>query len=481
MGQSALNTYIRVGLCGALLALHPPLAQAVASVRGPKATQCAASLRAESGAASDYEAALNEFAEMRMAIEDSRRDGHLSLVQTLSKDYVSRLTEALHLGVTIAAIADRVRELKQAQTLNQNAIKEREEVATGNEHKFSSFHLIADLEYKRFDAQDAFGISENKKRLATADANGSIHVWDLQDGTHQTMLNADAHVHSVALSPDGSLLAATTSFGNAFIWDLKTKRKNSFQVPAIASMVLFAPGDKYILLAMSGSVEIRDRATLEVLHQLKTRPHSLPSVWTDLSGHRLLTFSSQEAILWDLQKGEAINKLPVATRHVWQPGAPGLAALSPLGDLVATIDPGNIDISVWTPGHATPVVKLKPDRKMGPLSAVTFSPNGELVAVVGENQKVAIYSAVSGEFVSEFDLPFEFRNFAFSSDSRDLMVSTSNNAVASWDCGTGQKIFSQTFKMENEAHVTFISEQQLLTQSSTGASLWNKPMGLPKD
>jgi photosystem II stability/assembly factor-like uncharacterized protein len=72
------------------------------------------------------------------------------------------------------------------------------------------------------DLLNTVAISPDGTRLAAGPWNGSISLWELPEGTPLSLLPSDRKVTSLAFSPDGRLLASGAQDGTIQLWDSST-------------------------------------------------------------------------------------------------------------------------------------------------------------------------------------------------------------------------------------------------------------------
>jgi RNA polymerase sigma factor (sigma-70 family) len=213
---------------------------------------------------------------------------------------------------------------------------------------------------------------------------------------------------SVALSPEGNLLATGSSTGAILLWDLKTGRSSRLRGHRgeVVSLV-FTPDGKQ-LLSGSGAT-------------LPARP--LPP-----------TEQETTIRLWDVQSGKQIR---VVSKVPYRPES---LAVSPDGKLAVS----NVIYSDWTGMPIWDLTTGKEARRLGPLdgspSRVAFSPSGKWLAVA----RGQIYPDTCG-YVVLFDTATwkevkrlrghvqRVTALAFSADSRHLVSGGQDSSALVWD------------------------------------------------
>jgi WD40 repeat protein len=80
-------------------------------------------------------------------------------------------------------------------------------------------------------------ISNSGERIAMADMNGLISVFDGSLASQLWTFNAEAIVHSLSMSGNGLVMAASSDNGNVYLFDEEVQKKAS----GVTSDILFAP------------------------------------------------------------------------------------------------------------------------------------------------------------------------------------------------------------------------------------------------
>ncbi|MFA7006771.1 MAG: WD40 repeat domain-containing protein, partial [Verrucomicrobiia bacterium] len=169
----------------------------------------------------------------------------------------------------------------------------------------------------------ALAFSPDGKTLITGgghpDKVGEVVLWDLTSFRSQPLdLNLNRIVRSIAVSPDGQLLAYT--YGQcAAVWDLKNNRSVFHKLPPngheqrthvkLVSCLAFSPDGRMLATADdSGTVRLWSSATGELLPaSIKGHTARVNTIAFSPDGKTLATCSHDEtAKLWDVNTGQEL-------------------------------------------------------------------------------------------------------------------------------------------------------------------------------
>ncbi len=242
------------------------------------------------------------------------------------------------------------------------------DVATGKRHSVLYGHTKAVL---------SVAFSPDGKRLGSASADGTVKVWDVATGHHQSY----GHIHpvrSVAFSPDGTTLASAGGDRAIKLWDLRVQRARPNLPPqkGLVWAVRFSPDSSL-----------------------------------------LATTSHQSGVkLWDASTGQL------------QPGFIGhrdggdevlcCLAFSPNGRWLAT---GGHDSIIRICDVTTGQVQAALRGHKNHIHALAFSPDGRLLGVSGNDEAVTLWDAATWKQRATFQHPGGWCwSLAFSPDSKRL-------------------------------------------------------------
>ena len=243
-----------------------------------------------------------------------------------------------------------------------------------------------------FGAYDEFSFSPDSKSLALGSSFYSkVRVWDIQKQTRSVSFDLEAV--RMCFSPDGKFLASGSLDGTVRVWDMDRMPVDDCSVGSpsesaseinhgAVDQVKFSPDGKFVASASWGTVRIWQSETGDCYFEYKG--HS-PSFSSD---SRMVISASEDGLrLFDV--GANTSQFLPTQRFAHLPG------LSPDGRLVAAVLNGD-SIQVWNIQEST-IISI-PTSKY--IMELMFSPTSELIAFVHEKEGPHIWDVRTGECIT---------------------------------------------------------------------------------
>ncbi|WP_442949229.1 NB-ARC domain-containing protein [Nostoc sp.] len=272
--------------------------------------------------------------------------------------------------------------------------------------------------------------SPDGKLLATGDADGDAHLWQVEDG--KRLFTCSGHkswVRSVAFSPDSKKLASGSEDKTVKLWDvqtgkcLKTLKEHSSWIWSVA----FSPNGQILA---SGSedktVKLWDVQTGEWLKTLEGHTKWVRSVVFSPNGQILASGSEDQTVkLWDVQTGKWLKDLKGHESWIWS------VAFSPNGQTLAS---GSEDqtVKLWDVQTGDYLKTLQEDSSW--VRSVAFSPDGEILASGNEDQTVKLWNVDTGQCLNTLSgHSSRIWSVAFHPDGQILASGSDDQTVKLWD------------------------------------------------
>ena len=327
-------------------------------------------------------------------------------------------------------------------------------------------HRVTTVSFSRDGATLVFG------------AEDGVWLRDMETGSaallpgHDTGLNSD----SVALSPDGALLAA--AHGGSLpikLWDMKTlELAGTLPLEGHGHFlpVAFSP-DGTLLAAgsfVSPRIPLWDVASRRLIGTLEGgQGGGVPEISFSPAGALLASGSGGGAInLWNVETRQLIATLEGHTTRILA------MAFSPDGALLASAQFFDGKVMLWDVGAQEPVATLEGSSTSGraPSSAIAFSPDGVLLASGGwdgANRTVILWDVESRERIATLETDGN-SSLAFSHDGS--ILATPGRQIRLWDVATRQII--STLEHPGGNNLIFAPDGTLITADFDGTIvLWD--------
>ncbi|MDV3222448.1 TIR domain-containing protein [Intrasporangium sp.] len=285
----------------------------------------------------------------------------------------------------------------------------------------------------------------------TGGQDGVVRVWDLGAGGPARRLAAlDGEVRSIALSPDGRTVAASSSRGAVGLWELATGNRvpwtRSSAPPgeaehqgSVRSIAFSADGRSLATAGQDGVVIVREASTGRVEHVFEGYRDWLNAVTFTPDGTLLVAAGGrtegrsvdERILLWDVRAGGLHAEL---TGH---DEAVRALSVSPDGRTFASADAEGI-IKVWSLPEGRMLRRL--DGHQDRIFGLSFSPDGTLLASAGRDHTVRLWDPATGEPAMD---PLRahgdsVRGLAFASSGQVLSVGNDGRLVL-WHAGPEER------------------------------------------
>ncbi len=273
----------------------------------------------------------------------------------------------------------------------------------------------------RLDLGNTFGAScvcflADGKTLASAGYDGVVHLWNVEDGVEHPISNGPAGpVDVLKFSPSGDLLASATSDGTVRVWDtVKGLQLHVFRDHVMPKV------------AMRGYV----RANCCSL-QFSPDGHF---VFSTGIGFGMAPANMHPPELWDVQTGKLVR--------VFESVADDRVALAADGRTLAAAD--NFDnVRLWEVATGRELRRL---AVAGGHCAATFSPDGRLLATVGD--KIRLWHVATGTCLKTIEVNGRlFPPVWFSPDGSLLFAALETIDV--FDTATRQQLLALDYSSRN--------------------------------
>ena len=284
-------------------------------------------------------------------------------------------------------------------------------------------HHIVTLE-GHMDSIHSVAFSPDRTLLASGSYDNMVKLWNVTTQQNIATLEVDAVVFSVSFSPDGTLLASGSNNNDVKLWDVATRQHIvTFEGhTARVHSVSFSP-DKAILASASydNTVKLWDVVTQQ---NIATLGHTgwVTSVAFSLDGTILASGSEDGTVkLWNMATRKNIATFGHENR-VYS------VAFSPDG---ATLASGTWQVKLWDVAMQQDIATLSghTDR----VNSVAFSPDGTTLASGAWDDTVVLWDVATGENIAALPHTSWVNSVSFSSDGTTLASGTEEGMVELWD------------------------------------------------
>jgi WD40 repeat protein/serine/threonine protein kinase len=304
----------------------------------------------------------------------------------------------------------------------------------------------------RYKSISGLAVSPAGRLLATANFEGSIRLWNSEDGSLvRTLVGHTDMPTSVAFSADGKRLASGAKDTTARVWDVETGanvatyRGHTGEVRCVA----FHPDGRRVASAAGEAVKLWEIDGLQSDKLLAAHAAAIGTVQASGDGKLLATAAADNTIkLWNVRSADQLELRATITCD------PSLTRmrLSHDGRRIASVirksaNPRDEEIRITDVETQQTLATLSGHDKHL-LTALAISPDGEQIATGDASGGVQIRESRTGKSLHAFRSTWAYAgvtDLAFSPDGRWLAYSGGQDSMLRiFDCTTWREVHSLT-------------------------------------
>ncbi|WAS04721.1 protein phosphatase 2C domain-containing protein [Gloeomargaritales cyanobacterium VI4D9] len=296
-----------------------------------------------------------------------------------------------------------------------------------------------------------------------------------------TLPKFNGYVNTLAINPQGNLLAIGSEDGSISLWQLPGGQPKDFlRRNGVSVMgVTFVRNGQQLASFDRSHLELWGVNDGRRIGQLVGPRGVVTAMATNPSGQFLAVGDANgEVYLWDLNLAGA----PSFRQQLPELGKIDALALSPDGTLLAAASQGQQVVELWdVPSRTRKYTLTRPDLRHG-MWSLSFRPDGQVLASGGGDGKVCLWNPGNGAWLKTLQAPGIVYSLAFSPDNALLFTGTGTTSpdspvITVWNPAKGTAL--QVLKSHQEAvkALAIAPNGRLLVSggSDNQAIIWQSP------
>ncbi|MHB0960024.1 MAG: WD40 domain-containing protein [Pirellulaceae bacterium] len=296
----------------------------------------------------------------------------------------------------------------------------------------------------------------------------------------QTLVGHTGAVTSVAFSCDDKLIVTGSNDHSAKVWDSETGQQLLTLLGHMDSVtcVAFSPdGQRIVTGSEDKTVKVWDAQTGRELLTITEHHDCVKTLAFSPDGQRIavgggVPYQPTNVTVWDAQTGRELLLLVKHTDRVLS------LAFSPDGKRIVT--GCGTRAQVWDTANGQEVLSVEHGSTLGPVWCVAFSPDGQRIVTGGEDGKVKLWNAGTGQVLHVLKGHAGWvASLAFSPDGRRLATGSWDNTVKLWNAESGEEVLTLKGHVGWVLGVAFSTDGRRIVSGSVDktATIWDAERG----
>ncbi len=266
-------------------------------------------------------------------------------------------------------------------------------------------------------------------------------------------------VRSIAISPDGQILASGSYDKTIKLWSLRTGEllnTLSGHTNRITCIAISPDGTTLASSSFDHTIKLWSLSSGELLHTLAGRPNRVRCIAFSPNGQTLASSGDSEINLWAVRTGKLLRILAGNSNTT------RLISFSPDGHVcaIASLD-GTLEL--WNPHTGKPLRTIS--TQSSEITSLAFSPDGQTLTC-GSSTAIKLWNPHTGKSVRIFSTQSNgTASVAFSPDGQTL-ASGSGKTIEMWDLSSGKRLCTLSGHSKPVESVTFSPDGCLLVSGS---------------
>ncbi|THH07064.1 hypothetical protein EW145_g3641 [Phellinidium pouzarii] len=323
-------------------------------------------------------------------------------------------------------------------------------------------------------------LSDDGKLIASGSDDMSVRIWSAETGLaeRQALIGHEGIVTSVAFSPAGPFVASGSYDKTVMVWDLKT---GMLAYPALLHdeyvlSVAYSPTGAHLAASTAMNdcaIHIWEAATgLRAREPLRGHEGTVNSLVYSRDGKRLASGSNDyKIIIWNVDQGEAILEMTEYQSNI------NVISFSTddFGKYIASSN-GN-QICVWDSVTGALLHEMQRPYDAINMSLCNISPDGKTVvsnpSFRGVDYPLYTWDIATGRLERFSGHEGLIRSMVYSKDGSQLVTGSCDGTIRVWDTGTLKKqVDAQELVAEAQKLQNFVPDDGWVRTLDGGLLLW---------